>query len=131
MATHSSVLAWRIPGGGAWWAAVYGVTQSRTRLKQLSSSSSNIFLRIFLRFFLQFIFYISELDIRNKIPALFLSQYIQTSCAITTYFYSLASFPQHFEVSLFHLYSKFPCALESMSYFSLVSLIYSHIKLLY
>ena len=31
MATHSSVLAWRIPGtGGAWWAAVYGVTQSRT-----------------------------------------------------------------------------------------------------
>ena len=26
--------------GGAWWAAVYGVTQSWTRLKQLSSSSS-------------------------------------------------------------------------------------------
>jgi len=25
--------------GGAWWAAVYGVAQSRTRLKQLSSSS--------------------------------------------------------------------------------------------
>ena len=24
----------------AWWAAVYGVAQSRTRLKQLSSSSS-------------------------------------------------------------------------------------------
>ena len=34
MATHSSVLAWRIPGtGGAWWAAVYGVAQSWTRLK--------------------------------------------------------------------------------------------------
>ena len=31
MATHSSVLAWRIPRtGGAWWAAVYGVAQSRT-----------------------------------------------------------------------------------------------------
>ena len=28
MATHSSVLAWRIPGTGAWWAAVYGVAQS-------------------------------------------------------------------------------------------------------
>ena len=27
--------------GGAWWAAVYGVTHSRTRLKRLSSSSSN------------------------------------------------------------------------------------------
>ena len=38
MATHSSVLAWRIPGtGGAWWATVYGVAQ----LKRLSSSSSN------------------------------------------------------------------------------------------
>ena len=27
--------------GGAWWATVYGVAQSRTRLKQLSSSSSS------------------------------------------------------------------------------------------
>ena len=36
MATHSSVLAWEIPwteDRGAWWAAVYGVAQSRTRLK--------------------------------------------------------------------------------------------------
>ena len=34
MATHSSVLAWRIPGTGEpGWAAVYGVAQSRTRLK--------------------------------------------------------------------------------------------------
>ena len=29
-------------GGGACWAAVYGVAQSRTRLKRLSSSSSSI-----------------------------------------------------------------------------------------
>ena len=28
--------------GGAWWAAVHGVTQSRTRLKRLSSSSAEI-----------------------------------------------------------------------------------------
>ena len=27
--------------GGAWWAAVYGVAQSRARLKRLSSSSSS------------------------------------------------------------------------------------------
>ena len=27
---------------GAWWAAVYGVAQSRTRLKRLSSSSNSI-----------------------------------------------------------------------------------------
>ena len=33
MATHSCILAWKIPGTGAWWAAVYGVTQSWTRLK--------------------------------------------------------------------------------------------------
>ena len=26
---------------GAWWAAIYGIAQSRTRLKQLSSSSSS------------------------------------------------------------------------------------------
>ena len=29
--------------GGAWWAAVYGVAQIRTRLKRLSSSSSSMF----------------------------------------------------------------------------------------
>ena len=28
--------------GGAWWASVYGVAQSRTRLKRLSSSSSSM-----------------------------------------------------------------------------------------
>ena len=27
--------------GGAWWAAIYGVAQSQTRLKQLSSSTSS------------------------------------------------------------------------------------------
>ena len=41
MATHSSVLAWRIPGTGEPGAAVYGVARSRTRLKRLSSSSSS------------------------------------------------------------------------------------------
>ena len=30
--------------GGAWWAAVYGVAQSQTRLKRLSSSSSNAYI---------------------------------------------------------------------------------------
>ena len=41
MATHSSVLAWRIPGTGepGGLPDVYGVAQSRTRLKRLSSSS--------------------------------------------------------------------------------------------
>ena len=31
--------------GRAWWAAIYGVAQSRTRLKRLSSSSSMIILK--------------------------------------------------------------------------------------
>ena len=35
---------------GAWWAAVYGVAQSQTRLKQLSSSSSNCSWRVLLLF---------------------------------------------------------------------------------
>ena len=33
MATHSCILAWRIPWTeGAWWTAVQGVTDSQTRL---------------------------------------------------------------------------------------------------
>ena len=31
-------------GWGAWWAAIYGVTQSQTRLKRLSSSSKYIYI---------------------------------------------------------------------------------------
>ena len=34
MATHSSILAWRIPWTGAWWAVVHGVAKSQ---KQLSN----------------------------------------------------------------------------------------------
>ena len=35
MATHSSILAWRIAmDRGVWWATVHGVAKSRTRLKQ-------------------------------------------------------------------------------------------------
>ena len=42
MATHPSVLAWRIPGmGEPGGLPVYGVAQSQTRLKRLSSSSSS------------------------------------------------------------------------------------------
>ena len=37
MATHSSILVWRIPmDRGAWWATVHRVTKSQTQLKQLS-----------------------------------------------------------------------------------------------
>ena len=50
MATHSSVLAWRIPGTGepGGLPAIYGVAQSWTRLKRLSSSSSSNSSRVLL-----------------------------------------------------------------------------------
>ena len=41
MATHSSVLAWRIPGTGEPGGLPSMGSQSRTRLKRLSSSSSS------------------------------------------------------------------------------------------
>ena len=40
MATHSSVLAWRIPGTGEPGGLPSTASQSRTRLKRLSSSRS-------------------------------------------------------------------------------------------
>ena len=49
--------------GGAWWAAVYGVTQSWTRLKQLSRSSSGSS-RIMLIILFLFLYWISYLPVR-------------------------------------------------------------------
>ena len=38
MATHSSILAWRIPRDrGAWQATVHGVPKGQTQQKQLST----------------------------------------------------------------------------------------------
>ena len=34
-------------GGGAWWAAVYGVAQSRTLLKQLCTCSSRVIIHLY------------------------------------------------------------------------------------
>ena len=39
MATHPSILAWRIPlDRGAWWATVHGVAKGRTRLSTQHST---------------------------------------------------------------------------------------------
>ena len=60
MAPHSSTLAWKNPmDGGAWWATVHGVAESRTRLsdftftfhsyaleKEMATHSSVLALRI-------------------------------------------------------------------------------------
>ena len=41
MATHSSVLAWRIPGiGEPGGLPIYGVAQSRTRLSDLAAAAA-------------------------------------------------------------------------------------------
>ena len=40
-ATHSSILAWRVPmDRGAWWATVHGVAQSQTRLSGSAQHST-------------------------------------------------------------------------------------------
>ena len=135
MATHSSILAWRIPwtgepGGllsmgshrighdwsdlacmhacigegngnplqysclenprdrGAWWAAIYGVTQSQTQLTQLSSSSYE-YLSVFmllcghmfsalLDIYLGFKFFLSNLY--SLIPFPWFTDLVRTSC---------------------------------------------------
>ena len=46
MATHSSVLAWRIPGTGEPGGLPSMGSHSRTRLKRLSSSSSDSIERV-------------------------------------------------------------------------------------
>ena len=51
MATHSSVLGWRIPmDRGAWRATVHGVAESQTRLTQLSTAQHTE-LRTFMCFY--------------------------------------------------------------------------------
>ena len=44
MATHFSILAWRIPmDRGAWWATVHGVAKSWTRLSDLSTAQQSLY----------------------------------------------------------------------------------------
>ena len=39
MATHSSILAWRIPmGRGAWWATVHGLAKASDMAEQLKTT---------------------------------------------------------------------------------------------
>ena len=47
MAPHSSILASFVRDRGAWWAAVYGVAQSRTQLKPFSSIDAWVYLWAF------------------------------------------------------------------------------------
>ena len=63
MATHSSVLAWRIPGTGEpGGLRSMGVTRSRTWLKWLSSSSSPTDMATYMRFISNLFALLSRLD---------------------------------------------------------------------
>ena len=43
MATHSSILAWRIAmDRGAWWATVHGVAKSRTQLSDSAQHTQHL-----------------------------------------------------------------------------------------
>ena len=54
MATHSSILAWRIPmDRGAWWAMVHRVTKSQT---QLSAKAQHRFVPLSWFVFVFFVF---------------------------------------------------------------------------
>ena len=52
--------------GGTWWAAVYGVAQSRTRLKWLSSSSSRKFSNCWRQCLNQVRIFVSPQIIKNE-----------------------------------------------------------------
>ena len=42
-ATHSSILAWRIPmDRGSWWAIVHGVTESSDTTERLSTTQHRV-----------------------------------------------------------------------------------------
>ena len=68
METHSSVLAWRIPGTGEPGGLLPLRLHSRTRLKRLSSSSSDS------SFWFQFVFLWQFNDVDHLFMCLFISQ---------------------------------------------------------
>ena len=50
MATHSSILAWRIPWTErAWQAIVHGVAKNQTRLKQLNTLTEFNYIKFYLK----------------------------------------------------------------------------------
>ena len=41
MATHSSILAWRLHGQSVWWATVHGIAKNWTRLSTHPGTSAS------------------------------------------------------------------------------------------
>ena len=57
--------------GGGWWAAVYGIAQSQTRLKRLSSSSSSSVLHHFIIFQFTFKYFTQTKRYWNNITEIY------------------------------------------------------------
>ena len=104
MATHSSVLAWRIPGTGEpGGLPSMGVTQSRTWLKWLSSSSSRrwvvedlaLIYVIKCSMFSSKSFIVSGLTFRSLIHFEFIFVYGVRKCPNFILLHVAVQFPQH------------------------------------
>ena len=76
---------------GAWWAALYGVTQSRTQLKQLSSSS-----RLSFPSNLSSLFF-TELKLTFHSDLMSPRKHSQTLCSLTGYPYRVG--PPHSRIN--------------------------------
>ena len=65
--------------GGAWWAAVYGVAQSQTRLKWLSSSRNSLLIMNLTQMWLSFLFYTqhSEMCVNHRLYIPSVSFYVK------------------------------------------------------
>ena len=76
--------------GGAWWAAVYGVAQSRTRLKWLSSSRDSVLLLL-----KSMICYMKVMTLKNPYKTYLISWYCswqKSWCCVHQHGVSLSSF---------------------------------------
>ena len=82
--------------GGAWWAAVYGVAQGQTRLKRLSSRSSESSQRLFLY----------EMNMENKPAGCHRGRITGKQCRISNW--SLISHTKLiFRIKTVHTYIKY------------------------
>ena len=90
--------------GGAWWAAVYGVTQSRSRLKWLSSlaaggghrgSCFGLCHRVFCLCFPPRVFIVSGLTFRSLIHFEFIFVYCVRKCSNFILLHVAVQFSQH------------------------------------
>ena len=72
--------------GGAWWAAVYGVTQSWTRLKRLNSNSSSSKLDFSIHWWLLSVAIITGVYINGDLLFLSVSVPLQASVSVSLIF---------------------------------------------